>query len=372
MGRKFLLGIAILVGLAVIAAIGSQVFSVQLMRLALIPSEPFDETRVPPQPDYTDWSAWAVGDPAAQTPADLRPAGITYDAPQDVAIFYVHPTSYTRADNWNAAIDDPTSLQGLEELFISGQASVFAPYGRLYAPFYRQAALGAFLAGDDSTAKALQVAFGDVSRAFESFLERVGPNTPFILAGHSQGALHLLTLLHTHIQPRNLQDRMVAAYLIGWSISIEADLPATIGACDTANALNCVISWQTFAPDGDPEQLLDFYLSTPSFSGDPKQGTTMLCVNPVTFARNTVPADADKSLGGVPFPGKSGRLSAPIKNLVSVRCKEDGLLYMDRTPGGEFDNLIFPGGNYHPQDIQIFYRDVQNNLAARIGAYLRQ
>jgi len=370
MGRKFLLGIAILVGLAVIAAIIFQTFSVQLMSLFLVPDEPFTTEAVPPEPNYADWSAWAAGNPDASNPADMRPDGVAYDQPKDVAIFFVHPTSYWISDNWNGPIDEPSSQKRLNELFISGQASVFAPYGRLYAPLYRQAALGAFIAADNNTVKALQIAFGDVSRAFDSFLKRIGPDTPFVLAGHSQGALHLLTLLHTHVQPRGLQDRLIAAYLIGWPISIEADLPATIGPCDTPDQTRCVIGWQTFAPDGEPAELIVSYLNTPSFSGEPKDGTTMLCVNPLSFTRDTVPVDADKSLGGVPFPGGAQNLSAPVKNLVAARCKDDGFLYMDRKPGGNFDNLVFPGGNYHPQDIQLFYRDIQENVRLRIATFL--
>ncbi len=43
--------------------------------------------------------------------------------------------------------------------------------------------------------RALDLAYKDVDAAFTAFLEQVDPNRPLILAGHSQGALHLSRLL---------------------------------------------------------------------------------------------------------------------------------------------------------------------------------
>lgn len=369
MARKFLLGIAVIIGLVVLSSIIFRLFPEQIMSAFLVPSDPFSEDTIPAAPDYTQWSGWAVGDPAKQTPADLRPQGVDYPKAQNIAIFYVHPTSYWSNDNWNGPVDDPAHLKRLNELYLSGQASAFAPYGALYAPFYRQAALGAFLARDDDMLRALQVAYGDVARAFESFLARIGPDTPFVLAGHSQGTLHLLTLLHTQVQPRGLTDRMIAAYLIGWPISVDADLPATIPPCDTALQTRCAISWQSFGPDGDASDIETVYAASPSFSGQDKAGTAMLCVNPLTFERTSTPAPAALNIGGVAAAGGANTLAAPQAGLVGARCDGAGILYLDRKPGGTFDNLVLPGENYHPQDLQLFYRNLQQNVEQRIQAF---
>lgn len=370
MARKFLFGIAILVGLVVLGSVLFRLFPEQIMSAFLVPGEPFAEESIPPGPDYSTWSGWAVGEPGVKTPADMRPAGVDYDAAKDVAIFYVHPTSYWAKKNWNGPIDEAGHVKRLNELYLSGQASLFAPYGKLYAPYYRQAALGAFLARDENMMKALQVAYGDVARAFDAFLTKIGPDTPFILAGHSQGTLHLLTLLHTQVQPRGLTDRMIAAYLIGWPISIEADLPATIPACDTPEQTGCAIGWQTFGPDGDATDVERIYDASPSYSGESKTGTPMLCVNPLTFLRNTEMAPASTNMGGVAAAGGAASLTAPVEGLVGARCNARGILFLDRKPGGTFDNLVLPGENYHPQDVQLFYRNTQANIAARIQTYI--
>ena len=69
----------------------------------------------------------------------------------------------------------------------------------MWAPRYRQATFGAFLTSAADAERALALAYGDVSAAFDSFLAQVGPSRPIILAGHSQGALHLTRLLRERV-----------------------------------------------------------------------------------------------------------------------------------------------------------------------------
>ncbi|MCZ3230209.1 DUF3089 domain-containing protein, partial [Acinetobacter baumannii] len=80
-----------------------------------------------------------------------------------------------------------------------GQASVFNEAGAIWAPRYRQATFGAFLTDRKAAEEALQLAYGDVQAAFDRFLDEIGPDRPIILAGHSQGALHLTHLLKDRI-----------------------------------------------------------------------------------------------------------------------------------------------------------------------------
>ena len=65
----------------------------------------------------------------------------------------------------------------------------------------------------------------DVAAAFDRFLAEAG-DRPIILAGHSQGALHLERLLREKVAGKPIAKRIVAAYVVGWPISTTADLPA--------------------------------------------------------------------------------------------------------------------------------------------------
>ena len=106
------------------------------------------------------------------------------------AVFFIHPTSYLDRAHWNAPLDD-AEANGRAALFLRGQASVFNEAGQVWAPRYRQATFGAFLTSQADAEKALDLAYRDVAAAFDEFLKEIGPDRPIILAGHSQGALHL-------------------------------------------------------------------------------------------------------------------------------------------------------------------------------------
>ena len=54
--------------------------------------------------------------------------------------------------------------------------------------------------------KALDLAYGDVAAAFDQFVKEAG-DRPIILAGHSQGALHLERLLREKIAGKPIAKR---------------------------------------------------------------------------------------------------------------------------------------------------------------------
>jgi hypothetical protein len=140
-------------------------------------------------------------------------------------VFFVHPTSYLERAQWNAPLDDPQS-RARARTFLRGMASPFAPASAIWAPRYRQAAFGAFLTDKPEAARAIDLAYRDVALAFDHFLQQVGPDVPIVLAGHSQGAAHVVRLLRERVAGTPLQQRIAAVYAIGWPISVAHDLPA--------------------------------------------------------------------------------------------------------------------------------------------------
>ena len=111
---------------------------------------------------------------------------------------------------------------------------------------------GAQLACDAT--RALDLAFTDVGQAFDAFLAAVPADAPIILAGHSQGALHLTRLLRDRVARKPLAKRIVAAYVVGWPISIAHDLPKlALPACDGPTRSGCVMSWGSYAEPAEPQ-----------------------------------------------------------------------------------------------------------------------
>ncbi len=234
-------------------------------------------------------------------------------------VFFIHPTSYLEKSRWNAPLNDPES-QWRARLFVQSQASAFNDIGEVWAPKYRQATFGAFLTTKADAAKALDFAYRDVLAAFEAFLRQAPKDRPIILAAHSQGSYHLMRLLAERIKGHPEAKRIVAAYVVGWPISITADLPALgFPACAQPGQARCILSWQSFAEPADPKMITDVYDASRGETGQPRAGSPMLCVNPITGVRNGA-APASANLGTlVPNealdqrPGADARRRRPLR-----------------------------------------------------------
>ena len=120
-------------------------------------------------------------------------------ATAEVDVFFVHPTTFFGTAGWNQSLDDTSTNQLTDMFVLRSQASVFNSCCRIYAPRYRQATIFSFMDSSGSGKDALQLAYGDVERAFDYYIEHYNQGRPFILAGHSQGSVHARTLLEKRI-----------------------------------------------------------------------------------------------------------------------------------------------------------------------------
>ena len=383
MARIFLYLFAGVIALVLVTLTLLNIFQDELTKWALaqtVPSRAFAEVAPPPAPDYATPAAWAArpDDPGT---AALVPAGVVDIAMVPRAdVFFVHPTTYGISPGehggrdalyWNAPIDDAVAGNRIDHGILKYQASAFNLAGRIYAPHYRQATFGAFFDTSDAQFQALMLAYRDVERAFDRYVERDNAGRPFILAGHSQGALHALLLLKERIAGTPLADRMVAAYVVGWPVSVEADLGALDGidACVGPQDTGCVVSWLSFGADGDPSGTKAAFAAGPGLNGQSRAGTTILCTNPLSWTTSGEAVDRQDNPGAVPFATSEEPIGAPIAGLTGARC-EDGILYLDPSPGEPFTQYLLPGGDYHVYDYGLFYMSVRDNAARRANAFL--
>lgn len=369
MARKFLYLLAVLISLAIIAMISFSFFGSKLMQGALVPRVSF--TAPPPLPAHVyeraqDWISRPDGrqdDPASWQPAGqppLRPA----DKRDGAAIFFVHPTSAFDTLRWNAPLVDPAATPQAAR-FVRMQASALAPAGRVWAPRYRQAVFGAFLTDKPAAKQAIDLAYGDVRAAFVTFL-KANPTGPIILAGHSQGSLHLLRLLAEQVGGVDWRKRVVAVYAVGWPVSIEHDLPALgLPACTAARQTGCLLSWQSFAPPADPTDLLTAFDRGTGHDGKPRRGSQMLCTNPLTGgSAPAAPASASKGvLIGDGQPVRTQLITAGV----GARCDGRGILLLDSAP--RLGPQVLPGNNYHVYDYPLFWANVRADALERLAAW---
>ena len=187
-------------------------------------------------PNYALDSCWAAL-PARRDSADAVPLNTTLRDQQATAsadVFFLHLTTRILPKGWNADPADTDLNQFTDKFSIKTQASVFNAAGRIYAPHYRQATLYAFFDSTANSSKALELAYQDVKASFRYYLAHYNQGRPIILAGHSQGALHLTHLLKDRVAGKKIAKRIIAAYVVGWPVSIDTDLPEMgLPACTT-------------------------------------------------------------------------------------------------------------------------------------------
>jgi pimeloyl-ACP methyl ester carboxylesterase len=163
-----------------------------------------------------------------------------------VACFYVYPTVSNQQSRLATKRVDPE----IRSIALY-QAARFSQVCRVYAPVYRQATVPALQAGT-TTRRDYLTAYGDVERAFDAFLHRIGHHRGFVLIGHSQGAYHLQRLVRRRIDNRAaLRRRLVSALLLGGDVTVRkgsdrGGVFRRVPTCERATQLSCVVAFSTF------------------------------------------------------------------------------------------------------------------------------
>lgn len=356
----------------------------------MLPKGPFSVDTTPAAPVYSQQKFWAAL-PLLQDTADLIPAGVDTQhdlADKPVDVFFVHSTGYVGPGSWNSTMDETMSEAQSLEYMLSSMASAFNGCCEIYAPIYRQAHLAAF--GDEdlsSSYQALDLAYQDVESAFDYFLAQHNQQRPFIIVGHSQGSLHALRLIANRIDGTALQERMVAAYTIGYWLPLDLldrNFNHT-GLCQSAEQTGCIVSYDTYGQGG---ALAQGYRHWYKSGWEITEGKPIACVNPLSWQTNTERADASQHKGAYPVefkrtikymllaknPGFKHESLAPLTpNLTWAQCDQTGVLHVKRQQDNAFSNhLDAEDGSYHLLDFSLFYGNIRENSIQRSQAFLNR
>jgi len=335
-----------------------------LVRLAMTPRVPFDAEEPPPPPDYADPAHWSAL-PERDDAGDRRPAGAPAAEQRAAAadVFYVHPTSYL-GRRWNAPTDDPALNEATDRVATTLQATAFNGCCAVYAPRYRQANGTPFTRPSADGSRAIDLAYGDVRRAFDAFEGRRGPDRPFLLAAHSQGSVLAERLLVEVIAGSPLRDRLVAAYLLGSGISADGlrERAPDVPPCGAPTDLHCVVAWNARGAAYVPGE----------FEMHRADTRERLCTNPLTWRNDGAPAPAELNLGAVFLESDD---TAPRPAFADARCA-GGTLLLSQVGAAPRDlpsrilDRVLGAGNYHAIEYQLFYMNLRENAAARVAAFL--
>ena len=266
------------------------------------------------------------------------------------SVFYVHPTTYW-GDDWNPK-KESIPQERVKNLLIINQAATFSACCQVFAPHYRQANLYSFwdIQGDGS--KALMVAYQDVKDAFEEFINNTG-DTPFILAGHSQGTALLRRLIKEFENKKNFRDNLIAAYLVGFNI--KEDQFKNIQSCKSTDDTGCYLSWNTTMEN-----------TKPLFSDN-----GLACHNPLNWADNKTITPFQDSNGSMPFGSYlySNLIEEKDRKLIkisgSTECKNGNLFILNSALKRFPDRQM----NLHSYDYAIFFKSILVNALDRVSAF---
>jgi hypothetical protein len=369
--RRFLFMVFLMTLVVVAAAFAIFEYGDRALTRMATPKGHFEAPPPASGPDYARPQSWLAhpameprDNPALWWPANKPPPTLQS---RQAATFFVHPTTYLKADRWNAPLDLAGEEARRTALFVRSQASAFNSVSDVWAPRYRQAAYGAFLLTNADATKALDLAYRDVLKAFDAFLRAQPSTRPIILAAHSQGALHLSRLLAERRDV--LKGRLVAAYVAGWPLSLTADLPAMgLPACTAPDQAGCLLSWQSFGEPANPSLIVNSWAGTRGLSGATRRRADMLCTNPLTGTRDSAAPPA-ANLGTLIPDGDLAKASIEAGR-VGARCYKGILLLNGAIP--VLGPYVLPGNNYHVYDYALFWGSIAADAQRRLAAWQAQ
>ncbi|HEX8622321.1 MAG TPA: DUF3089 domain-containing protein [Allosphingosinicella sp.] len=334
----------------------------------------------------------ACGGPLATTALNANGYGSTGQAlpNKDAAVdcFYVYPT-ISRDPGLNSDIEP-----GLEENATAAvQIARFGSVCRTFAPIYRQVTLAALpraFAGEDLREN-FDMAYQDVGHAWREFLAHRNQDRPFVLIGHSQGAIHLLRLLAEEIEGRPEAKRMLSAILLGWPVEVPegkrvgGSLKST-PLCSRVGETGCVITYMTFRASAPPSA--DAFLGRAA-----RAGMTAGCTNPGALGGGKAKLDSYWFVLSPVQPGaepvvwsSQGTPPTPFlrtEGLVTAECRHDGQAgwlavtesadpadtRTDRIPGDVYTmGKLNPGWGLHLIDMNVAQGDLVRLVEAQAEA----
>lgn len=307
----------------------------------------FDKQTPPPVPDYSLGNSWAALpfrlDAADAIPKHIAPVA---DSLKDVDVFFIHPTTYSEGDAWNADISNQAINKTVDNKPIKYQASAWNGSCRVYAPRYRQAILKSFFTDKPDGVKALDLAYTDVKAAFQYYLDHYNHGRPIVIASHSQGSRHARRLLKEFFDEKPLKTKLVCAYIVGFPIYESAYTQCK--ACQDEKQTGCILSWASFKQGFEPDGINTFYKDA-------------ICVNPITWRTDSITSDIAQH---------SGMVLLNFNKIIAHKAtavRHRGILWVKvKYP------IIKRLDNLHVADINLFWQNIRDDIRNRVASYWKK
>ena len=277
---------------------------------------------------------------------------------KDADLFLICPTVDTR-DEYNMSMDDEEVKQSFSGA-LNMERGIYEDNTRMFAPYYRQAAMKIYNLSPEEREPYLELAYQDVSAAFSWYLENKNEGRPIVLAGFSQGADMCYRILKEYFGDSALQQLLVAVYAIGWPMTEQmiTEYPQIVPAA-SENDTGVVVSFECESEDVTGTLIIP-------------EDMKALSINPLNWVTDSTPADKSLNTGAC-FTSYSGKIKQEVPELCGCYIDpERGALKVTDIMPEEYPPILsfLPEGSYHLYDYQFYFRNLQQNVEQRIKAYM--
>ena len=300
--------------------------------------------------DYADPKNWVM--------CEADKSGASFD------VFYIYPTLFFNPIAPRMNMNEYPHIRKRVIDFTTEQAKLLVPHARAFAPAIRQLDYShiAFVVGSESDwrrSSLLAPGANDALEAFRYYMKHFNNGRPYILLGHSQGAMDLY-LMMLEAPEIAVKRGFVAAYLIGLphltAREISADMaPRGIRPAARENDLGVIIGWNTQTKGAkDP-----FFTMRKTY-----------CINPLNWRTDATPAPANAHRGALVYDTMEKRARI-VKNFCGAKIdRRSGALIVKLPKDDRYSIRRFAGsGVLHIHDIWFFLVALRENINLRVKTW---
>lgn len=280
-------------------------------------------------------------------------ASLPIETNKNVDVFFVHPTIFGGTEEMNMDITNDDLRLRVQSVLLK-QASIFSKHCNIYTPYYKQMSFDGLSLNPKERNRYFSIGMEDIEQAFDYYINHLNKGRPFILAGHSQGSQILINLMKLKFHDPKLMKKLIAAYLIGYSVTNNDITEANyLKIAKSANDTGVIITYNT-----QSEGALDSPVLLPHAK----------CVNPLNWKNNSEYASKELNLGAIFFK-ENGDIDSIVPQFTDAWIDKNGALVVNTPKIETYSTPNFPKGVYHKYDYSFFYKNLEKNVDERIKAY---
>lgn len=351
------------------------------------PDLSFDKDLTIRDVDYTNLNNWAAHPKLNNEQFYIPNNSYKTTKKNDIDVFFIHGTGFYGKE-WNFNMNKESAAYERTEIMMANQASVFNDSCNIYAPEYRQATYFSFFDKETNGIKAFDLAYRDIEESFNCFINQFNNGRPFILAGHSQGALHLSRLIHNKVLNNKLKNNLICAYPIGYILPeiYFNEIYPNMSFSHSYNDTNCIVTWATIM-HGYKRTWQKVPLWKPSGWSSQKMNQKLISTNPFSWnddvnwqkPNNSHLSTMIKTTNYNYLDRLSQNHSGEKKSIVPSAIQDFQIRINTKTglieaKGDLIDRISkvqYFTGDLHSFDISLFWGSFRQNIKDRINAFIK-